>query len=339
MATPAARLRMLLPCWLGLLACAWAGLAAAGPVPPAGPGASRQAWASAAALSRGIQFGGFMADRPGDPRQDEQAVEAIVKAGFRSVHLPVRSDLLADAGADAPIVRRLDDAIDAFLAHGLMVVLDIQPGRPAPGASPRSAGLNALWRRAAVRLRSRPDRLLFNVAVAPSPALPPQQANRLLGEVLKTIREVDPRRIVIAGWGDPIGLDHLVLPPDPHLIVGVAHVEPYRFTRQGVPGLAGADQWRGTGCCTPQETHLMSLPLDVAKTWSVQQRRPVWVSAFMSSRQAPLPLRVRHARLLREAAEARGLSWAYGDFSGDFGIYDPAARAWQPLLLDALLGP
>ena len=49
-------------------------------------------------------------------------------------------------------------------------------------------------------------------------------------------------------------------------------------------------------------------------------------------------MRARHARLMRQAAEDRGFSWAYGDFSADFGAYDPVARRWHPSLLEALLG-
>jgi hypothetical protein len=41
---------------------------------------------------------------------------------------------------------------------------------------------------------------------------------------------------------------------------------------------------------------------------------------------------------MRDAAEARGLSWTYGDFNAEFGIRDSASGGWQRPLLDALLG-
>ena len=42
---------------------------------------------------------------------------------------------------------------------------------------------------------------------------------------------------------------------------------------------------------------------------------------------------------MRDAAESRGMSWAYWEMAADFGVYDPKARAFRTRLLDALMGP
>lgn len=334
--------------WCALLlagALATAPMARAQPAPAAeaplgtGRGASRQAWSAAAALSRGIRLAGFLQGSA----VDAAAIDTIAKAGFRSVHLPVRwPDPPDEAQA-----RRIDAAIDAMLAQDLTVVLDL---RPRKVADPRAAGeasaeaawrrqhFVSLWRQVARRHAGRGPRLLFEVSLPADSVMPAEQCNALLAQALHAIRRSNPMRVVAVGWPDALGLHRLALPVDRQLIVAIANTEPYRFTHQGVPSVAGAAAWRGTPCCSAQEQHLMALPLNLAQAWSQEHRYPVWIESFASSRLAPLSPRVHHARVMREAAEARGLAWTYGDFNAESGIHDPASGGWQPAMLDALLG-
>jgi endoglucanase len=48
--------------------------------------------------------------------------------------------------------------------------------------------------------------------------------------------------------------------------------------------------------------------------------------------------RVQFTRLVRDAAEARGIRWAYWELAANFGVYDPVAHMWRAPLKDALLG-
>ena len=304
-----------------------------------GPGASRQAWSAAAGLSRGIRLAGFLQG----PAVDSATIDTIVKAGFRSVHLPVRwPDPHDEAQA-----RRIDAAIDAMLVQDLTVVLDLQPGTPADPPAAGEAAAEAAWRRqrfvnlwrpVARRHAGRGPRLLFEVSLPPNSVVPVEQCNLLLAQALHAIRQSNAVRVVAVGWPDALGLPRLVLPADRHLIVAIANTEPYRFTHQGISSVAGAAAWRGTGCCSAQEQQLMALPLNLGQAWSQEHRYPVWIESFASSRQAPLAQRADHARVMRDAAEARGLSWTYGDFNAEFGIHDLASRGWQRPLLEALLG-
>ncbi len=331
-----------------LLAVAAAGVQASPLGAP--PGASRQAWAAAAALSRGIAIGIPQGQGPEQEQgMDAGRMAAVVSgAGFRSARLAVRMSWLDPEPPDEAAVRDrlggLDETIDAFLARGVLVVLDLRAeGPPAqrrgPGAAEaRRRRFEGIWRGLAARYAGRPQRLLFEVSFDADASAP--EKNESLARVVKVIRRIDARRVLVVGWSDAIDLPRLSLPAgDPHLIVGVGNVEPERFTRQGVPWLPESQKWRGTSCCSPQEQQLMALPLDLAKTWSADQRYPVWLAEFMSHRDIPAALRARHARLMRQAAEERGLSWAYGDFSSDFGAYDPVAGSWRAPLLQALLGP
>lgn len=342
-----------------MLALLWFGVGhAQAPLPPGPPsyplgtqsGASRQAWVAAAALSRGIRLAATL--ETSTSLSESSTAETIARAGFRTVRLTVPQSSLHSAWVVAPDqesrLALLDETIEALLARGLHVVLGVRDGGTEHAGSPqmRDESLPAaqarhrqsvlIWQYLARRYAGRSQRLLFEVSFAQGAAS--ALKNRQATSLLKAIRKSNPTRVLVLGWADAIGLPQLELPGDRHLIVGINHVEPLRFTRQGVSGISGAEQWRGTICCSAQELQLMALPLDIAKTWSLEHRYPVWVQDFVSYKDIPTELRARHARLVREVAEARGLSWAYGDFAAGFGIYDPVARAWQTPLLQALLG-
>ncbi|WP_158004141.1 cellulase family glycosylhydrolase [Acidovorax sp. Root275] len=347
--------------WGFLLAMLWCGVGHAQAPLPSGPppyplgtqsGASRQAWVAAAALSRGIRLDAAL-ETSTSLSESSSTAETIARAGFRTVRLTVpqsslHSAWMVELGQESRLAL-LDETIEALLARGLHVVLGVRDGGTEHAGSPqmREESLPAaqarhrqsvlIWQHLARRYASRPQRLLFEVSFAQGAAS--TLKNRQATSLLKAIRKSNPTRVLVLGWADAIGLPQLELPGDRHLIVGITHVEPFRFTRQGVSGISGAEQWRGTTCCSAQELQLMALPLDIAKTWSLENRYPVWVRDFVSYQDIPIELRARHARLVRQAAEERGFSWVYGDFSTDFGIYETASHVWQMPLLQALLGP
>ena len=316
---------------LALLACTATAAAGAPPL-GSGAGASRQAWAAAAGLSRGIGLGAPLDVQDGRSAMAQASFcRHAARAGFRSVHLPVR--LAAPPAAAA--LERLDRLLDGCLALNLSVVLELDepPAPPRRGPPP----LLRHWHLLAARHAARPPRLLYQVSAHGSG--PPSAGQAPFAPALAAIRAHDATRVVVVAGADAVALPKFALPADPHLIVAIGHHEPQDFTRQGEPGRAAAAAAPGTGCCTPQEAQLMALPLDLARRWSRERRYPVWVTGFQSPGAAPPQARARHARLLREAAESRGLPWCYGDFDGGFGAYDRAARRWQPDLLQALTGP
>ncbi|WP_162241084.1 glycoside hydrolase family 5 protein [Acidovorax sp. Leaf78] len=350
--------------WLALL---WGGASAqaqALPSPPSTPltsspllgaasGASRQAWAAAAGLSRGI--GLVAALEPSTPLSEGREIaDTLAQAGFRSVRLTVpQASLRALAGLQnreqAARLKELDAMVDALLARGLSVVLALrnEPGHGAAASTVQDKGGSAgparhreamvIWQHLAQRYATRPQRLLFEVSLVPGGT--GAVKNQRMSSLLKAIRQSDATRVVVVGWSEAVGVSELRVPADRHLIVGITHAEPFRFIRQGAPGVSGSDLWRGSTCCSPQEKQLMALPLDIVHAWSLEHRYPVWVQEFSSYQDIPAELRARHARLVRQAAEERGLPWAYGDWSGEFGVYDPVRREWEPSMLRALTGP
>lgn len=314
-------------------------------------GASRQAWAAAAALSRGI---GLVADRGSWYLATDGGapLSAIGQGHFRTVRLWVPLSSLRSAtpsarSADA-FLPSLDQTVDAFLAQGLYVVLSVRDDAPRPPAGPQArervagavdsghAQVVQAWQQLSRRYAGRSSRLLFEMAFAPGAASALKNAQ--LPALWGAMRQRNPTRVLVVAWDDAIGLPQLVLPRDTHLIVGILHAEPFRFTRQGHGASPQAAQWRGTTCCSGPERQLMALPLNLAKAWSDEQRFPVWIAGFASHRSIAPELRARHARLVRNAAEERGLPWAYGDSDPEFAIGDAAARRWDAAMVQALTG-
>jgi endoglucanase len=331
----------------------------------AGPGASRETWAAAAALSRGITLGVYAAPREGGwgLSMDERWIEAIAKAGFRSVRIPVRWSNHAAPGPDARLddmfAQRIDRLVDAFLAQGLVVVLGMCnysqfDGQPLMDGEFRVADdavqprFVNLWRQLARRHAGRSNNLLFELYGKPQGPAPAW--NAMAAQALAAIRQGDARRSVIIGPVDYSAtmLPQLDLPPDRHWMAVIQHWEPRRFVSQGLPWRKGSQQWLGTTCCDAEQEKVIVHPLDLAQAWSTAQGRPVWLGGFGAASNAPADSRARYLRTMRDAAESRGLPWAHGDLAANFnvrdrpqdaGIYDVVNRRWLAPLLDALLGP
>lgn len=307
-------------------------------------GASRQAWAAAAALSRGI---GLVADRdalllatggsaPASMLAGASPLSAIGPGRFRTVRLLVPLSSVRGPHGD---LTSLDRTIDAFIAQGLHVVLslhDEEVNASPPRERAESAKVARAWQLLGRRYADRPHQLLFELSFAPGASS--AQKNAHLPTLRRAMRERNPTRVLVVRWDDAVGLPQLRLPRDRHLIVGILHSEPWRFTRQGHGATLHSDRWNGTTCCSGAELQLMTLPLNLAKAWSEEQRIPVWVAGFVSHHGIASGLRARHARLVRNAAEERGLPWAYGDWDPQFGIGDGIARAWDKEMVEALTG-
>ena len=331
----------------------------------AGPGASRKAWADAAALSRGITLGVYAAPREGSwgLSMDERWIDAIAKAGFRSVRIPVRWSNYAAAGPDARLdeafAQRIDRLVDAFLAHGIVVVLGMCSysqfdGQPLQDAEFRVTD-NAvrprfvnMWRQLARRHAGRSNLLLFELYAIPRGTA--SAWNAQASEALAAIRQTDARRSVIIGPVDysAAALPQLAVPHDRHWLAVIHHWEPRRFVSQGFPWHEGSDQWLGTTCCDAEQLKVMVHALDLAQAWSIGQGRPIWLGGFGASSNAPPDSRARYLRAMRDAAESRGIPWTHGDLAANFnvrglpqeaGIYDVVNRRWHAPLLDALLRP
>jgi endoglucanase len=336
------------------------------PLSPMSPAttASALSQSTAAALGRGINLGnmfesplangdwGVMPDKTTDYLR---FVTLAAEADFKHIRLPVRwsNHASADAAAiiDPVFAARVDAVIDAALARGLYVLLDVHHYRQLDGDTLDKGEFRVaddvvelrflnLWRQLSRRYANRSPKLLFELYNEPHGK---QDAtwNALMSRALREVRQANPERIVVVGpthWNNANSLRDLRLPADPNLLVTVHNYEPFKFTHQGAEWVSPVLPVGLTCCDAVQRTEALR-GLDLAAQWSQTNRYPVHVGEFGAYQAAPLESRLAYMRMMREGLEARRLPWTYWELASGFGLYDPLANQWRKPLRDALLGP
>ena len=322
------------------------------------PGASSAARAAAAALGRGVNFGNMLdAPQEGDwgLTVRDEFIEVTAEAGFASVRLPVRWSNHAAATApftiDPQFFARVESVVDKLLAKGRYVVLNMHHYRQLDGDALNSGEFAVdgavldvrflmLWQQIAERFREKPDHLLFELYNEPHGRLTPSKWNDLAARALNVVRKSNPDRIVVIGptsWNAAKALLALLLPNDANLIVTVHNYQPFNFTHQGAEWVS-PKRPTGVPCCDASQQAEAIAPLMTAKAWSDAGRYPIFLGEFGAYGKADLRSRVTFTRIMRDQAEARGISWSYWELASGFGVYDPVAHAWRAPLRDALLG-
>ncbi|MBL0422926.1 glycoside hydrolase family 5 protein [Ramlibacter sp. AW1] len=308
------------------------------------------------ALGRGINLGNMLeAPREGDwGLKLEPAYIDLAARNFRTVRLPVRwsnhAARSADATIDEAFARRVDQAVDALLARGVYVILNVHHYNQLSGddlhrhefrvepAVVEARFIN-LWRQIAQRYKDRPNRLVFELLNEPNGRLDGEPWNRLAAQALAVVRESNPDRAVMIGPG---GYNHvrelprLRLPKDRNLIVPVHLYDPFDFTHQGVT-------WRpqpmpkGIACCDAGQRRTMTEVMERASRWNREHGVPMHLGEFGVFHEADGASRAAWARHMRDEAERRGIGWTWWSFSSDFGVWSAETRGWVEPLRQALL--
>lgn len=315
-----------------------------------------QTCAIAHALGRGVNLGNMLdAPREGDwGVRLEPAYIDKVAGSFNTVRLPVRwsnnAAPSADAKLDEAFAVRVDSVVDALLAKGLYVIMDVHHYSQISGGSLHrnevpvdpavlDTRLVNMWRQIALRYKDRSPKLLFELLNEPHGRLNGDAWNNLAPQVLAAVRASNPSRTVLIGPGEYNSVDELPklrLPRDRNLIVSFHNYDPFPFTHQGVEHLARPFP-TGTTCCDGAQRKAVSDAMDKAQQWNRANGYPVHLGEFGAYEKADMPSRETYTRLVRDEAERRGIGWAYWEFASSFGVYSPKTGAWVEPLRRALL--
>jgi endoglucanase len=301
-------------------------------------------------LGRGVNFGNALeSPREGDwgLTLKEEFFDAVKKAGFNSVRIPIRWSSHAGEKPpftiDADFFKRIDWTVEQALSRDLAVILNVHHfDEIYHDPDKNEARLLAMWKQIAERYRDRSDRLFFELLNEPMDKLNEDRWNALIPKLLDVVRASNPKRAVIVGpaqWNGLGALDKVRLPEkDRNLIVTFHYYSPFHFTHQGAEWVTDSKKWKGT-TWTGNAKEKEELEKDFAKAaaWAKKNDRPLFLGEFGSYQAADMESRARWTKAIRREAEKYGFSWAYWEFGAGFGAYDPAAKAWREPLLKALI--
>ena len=326
-------------------------------VPQACQSVTPQACAIANSLGRGINLGNML-EAPVEGQWGvklEPAYIDVVGGAFTTVRLPVRwsnhAAPTADATLDEAFAKRVDQVVDALLAKGVYVILDMHhysqlSGSPlhwnefAVDPAVLEPRLVNMWSQIALRYKGRSPKLLFELLNEPTGRLDGEPWNALAPQVLAVVRASNPTRTVLIGpgeWNGIPALPKLRLPPDRNLIVSIHNYDPFPFTHQGVEHLANPFP-AGATCCDAAQHKALTDALDAARKWSQEKGYPLHLGEFGTHHVADMKSRETYARMVRDEAERRGIGWTYWEFASPaFGMYSPQTGTWLEPIRRALL--
>ena len=347
----------------------------------------RTAFARAQHLRHGINASEWFAQSADDysaARTDrytnDDDIALMAQLGFDSVRLSIDAVPLEQSpwnkeGFNADFMGRLDHAVDAMLAKGMAVQIDIHPeSLYKTEVRTTSAGVDRfvmLWRKLAAHYATRdPEKVFFEIMNEPEVSDPYRWAG-IQARAAAAIRDVAPRNTIIATGPNYSGIADLLTQqplPDGNVIYTFHFYEPHEFTHQGAGW--GATWWIYThGVPYPAtensmsevlkqipdashryamehywldhwDAHRIRLQIDAAAAWGKDHNVPLLCNEFGAYRRVTEPAsRMAWIRDVRTALEADGIGWTMWDYRGGFGVVwkeDGKPAKVDPAVVEAL---
>jgi aryl-phospho-beta-D-glucosidase BglC (GH1 family) len=292
---------------------------------------------------------------------DAADIALMAKLGFDNVRLSIDPVPLEQypRGADGfndEFLGRLDAAVDAMLASGLAVQIDIHPEesykqqvRTSNDAVDRFV---MLWRKLAAHYAVRDsEKVFFEIMNEPEEHDPYRWAG-IEARAAAAIREAAPHNTIIAtgpNWSDIADLLTQHPLPDGNVIYNFHFYDPHEFTHQGagwgatwwhythgIPYPAGEESMPAILQQVPDlnyrfqlenywldhwDAHRIRLLMDEAAAWAHQYDVPLICNEFGAYREHTDPAsRMSWIRDVRTALEADKIGWTMWDYRGGFGV-------------------
>ncbi len=311
---------------------------------------------------------------------DAQDIALMAKLGFDNVRLsidptPLEQNPRNAEGFNADFLGRLDRVVDAMLANGMAVQIDIHP-EPNYKQQVRNTGEGVdrfimLWRRLAAHYAGRdPNLVFFEIMNEPEISDPYRWAG-IQARAAAAIREAAPKNTIIATGPNYSGIADLLTQhplPDGNVVYNFHFYEPHEFTHQGAGW--GSPWWSYThGIPYPAtessmlelvkqvpsaadryafehywldhwDAHRIRLQMDAAADWGKSNNVPLICNEFGAYRRVTDPAsRMNYLHDVRTALEADGIGWTMWDYRGGFGVVfkeDGQPARVDPAVIEAL---
>jgi aryl-phospho-beta-D-glucosidase BglC (GH1 family) len=329
---------------------------------------AQTAFARAQHLRRGINASEWFAQSASDysPARtsrytDAQDIALIARLGFDHVRLsidpvPLEQYPRAADGLNVEFLARLDKAVDAMLANGLAVQIDLHPEESYKqrlfSGDDGVDRLTMLWRRLAAHYATRdPEKIFFEIMNEPEVHDPYRWAG-IQARLAAAVREAAPRNTLIAAgpnYSDIVDLLAIHPLADGNVIYNFHFYDPHEFTHQGAGW--GEAWWSythnipypATESSMPDalkqvpdppsryklenyyldqwNAHRIRLLIDEAAAWAHQNGVPLICNEFGAYREhTDVQSRMNWIHDVRTALEADGIGWAMWDYRGGFGV-------------------
>ena len=295
-----------------------------------------------------------------DRYTDAADIALMAKLGFDSVRLsidpvPLEHSMNHGDGPNADFLARLDSAVDAMLANGLAVQIDIHPEGPykqqVKNGNEGAERFVMLWRKLATHYADRdPEKVFFEIMNEPEVSDPYRWAG-IQAAAAQAIREDAPKNTIIATGPNWSGISDLLTQhplPDGNVIYTFHFYEPHQFTHQGaswsspymiythdIPYPATetsidlvkqvpdpADRYAFEHYWLDHwDTRRIRLQIDAAADWGKTYNVPLLCNEFGVYRKVTDSVsRMNWIRDVRTALEADNIGWTMWDYRGGFGV-------------------
>ena len=270
----------------------------------------------------------------------------IADLGFTHIRVPVRWEPSDRSSATAPytikaaFLERIKSVVDEALKNNLHVIINMHHhevlGKNPTAQMPR---FKSQWQQIADYFKDYPDGLLFEILNEPGDGINADIWKQLTSVALGEIRTTNPDRIVLLApiWGVISGLSRLEIPDDPYTILTVHYYNPFSFTHQGTSWTSQANVKDVKWLDTEADRATIRQELEYIKHFSKIHNIPVHIGEFGSYSTADIDSRERWTTCVTRLYEEFGFSWAYWEFSSEFGIYNPKTKKYLQPLVNALL--
>lgn len=263
----------------------------------------------------------------------------IAEAGFDSVRIPIRWSAhreLDSTHIDPTFMARIHEVVGWALDFDLAVIINVHHYEEMmQNPEDEVKNLNSLWEQIAPAFADYPETVLFELLNEPNENLNYRLWNGYYPQLIETIRETNPNRLVIVGgdnWNSAEALNDLVLPSNTdNLVVTFHFYEPFEFTHQGAEWEEEGEAWLGTGFGSEDDFQIINDTFDDVVRWGIEHDVPILLGEFGAYSRADFDDRILYTQTVREAAEERNIGWCYWEFASGFGIYDVQAGTFNGL--------
>lgn len=267
----------------------------------------------------------------------------IKAAGFDTIRLPVRwSDYTGpapDFAIDPAFFAEVEAAVDAALAQGLNVVLNVHHFDALmenPAAEYKHFA--AIWRQLATHYADYPDDLWFEVLNEPTKKLRGEKLINAQTAASLVIRETNPDRIIILMGENWSGINSLytnMAPLDDNFVYSFHYYDPFNFTHQYASWVDQnlIKEKRGWGSRADRDE--LTRAVATATEFQTNIGHPVFLGEFGVNAPVKQADRVKWVGAVATAMEAADVGWCLWAFSNTFALYD-RDTGFDTDMLDAL---